>query len=78
MVRTSIASEALEEVVPEVYARAVREHELSPVDRPKMELLPAEEGKPSRLKATVDVRPAIELTGYKGIEVEREPLADRR
>ncbi len=68
----AIASEALEDVVPEVYARAVREHELSPVDRPKMELLPAEEGKPSRLKATVAVRPAIDLHDYKGIEVERE------
>ena len=68
----TIASEALEDVVPEVYARAVREHELLPVDRPKMELLPAEEGKPSRLKATVAVRPAIELGAYKGIEVERE------
>jgi trigger factor len=68
----TIASEALEDVVPEVYARAVREHELVPVDRPKMELLPAEEGKPSRLKATVAVRPAIELHDYKGIEVERD------
>jgi trigger factor len=68
----TIASEALEDVVPEVYARAVREHELSPVDRPKMELLPAEEGKPSRLKATVAVRPAIDLRDYKGIEVERD------
>jgi trigger factor len=68
----AIASEALEDVVPEVYARAVREHELSPVDRPKMELLPAEEGKPSRLKATVAVRPEIGLHDYKGIEVERD------
>jgi trigger factor len=74
----SIASEALEDVVPEVYARAVREHELVPVDRPKMEILPAEEGKPSRLKATVDVRPAIALGEYKGIEVERDtaPIDD--
>jgi trigger factor len=61
--------------VPEVYARAVREHELVPVDRPKMEILPAEEGKPSRLKATVDVRPAIDLSDYKGIQVERETPA---
>ncbi|HTX57372.1 MAG TPA: trigger factor [Candidatus Acidoferrales bacterium] len=70
----SITSEALEDVVPEVYARAVREHELVPVDRPKMELLPAEEGKPSRLRATVAVRPAIELHPYKGIEIERESV----
>jgi trigger factor len=65
----TIENEALDDVVPEVYARAVREHELMPVDRPKMELLPEEEGKPSRLKATVEVRPAIELAEYKGIEV---------
>jgi trigger factor len=70
----SIASEALDEVVPEIYARAVREHELAPVDRPEMEFLPAEEGKPSRLKATVDVRPQIELGTYKGLEIEREPV----
>lgn len=74
----TIESEALDDVVPEVYARAVREHELVPVDRPKMELLPEEEGKPSRLKATVEVRPAFELAEYKGIEVEREasPITD--
>jgi trigger factor len=74
----SISSEALDEVVPEVYARAVREHELLPVDRPKMELLPAEEGRPSRLKATVEVRPAIDLGTYRGITVERdaEPITD--
>ena len=52
-----IASQAMEDVVPEVYAKAVREHELEPVDRPKMELLPSEEGKPARLKAVVEVRP---------------------
>jgi trigger factor len=74
----AIASEAMEDVVPEVYARAVREHELVPVDRPKMELLPEEAGKPSRLKATVAVRPEIGLGEYKGIEVERDlsPITD--
>lgn len=74
----TISSEALDEVVPEIYARAVREHELFPVDRPKMELLPAEEGKPSRLKATVEVRPEIALGTYKGLHVEREgaPITD--
>jgi trigger factor len=68
----SIENEALDEVVPEVYARAVREHELLPVERPKMELVPDEDGKPTRLKATVAVRPPIELGSYKGISIERE------
>lgn len=71
----SIASQAMEEVVPEVYTKAIREHDLEPVDRPKMELLPEEDGKPARLKATVEVRPEIRLIDYKGVEVEREPVA---
>ena len=70
----SIASQAMEEVVPDVYTKAIREHDLEPVDRPKMELLPEEEGKPPRLKATVEVRPEIVLGTYKGVDVEREPV----
>lgn len=59
----------MEDVVPEEYAKAVREHELQPVDRPKMELLPEEEGKPTRIKAVVDVRPEIVLGTYQGLEL---------
>ncbi len=70
----SITSQAMEDIVPEVYAKAVREHALDPVDRPKMELLPVEEGQPPKLKALVDVRPDIDLGQYKGIEVEREAV----
>ncbi len=71
----SIASQAMEDVVPEVYAKAVREHDLSPVDRPHMEMLPEEPGKPSRIKVTVEVRPEITLGQYKGIAVAREPVS---
>ena len=66
-----ISSQAIEDVVPEIYAKAVREHDLAPVDRPKMELLPQEEGKPTRLKAVVEVRPEFELKTYKGIQLDR-------
>ncbi len=70
----AISSQALEDVVPEAYAKAVREHDLNPVERPKMEMLPEEEGKPKRVKATVEVRPEIALRPYRGIEVEREDV----
>ncbi|HUY42018.1 MAG TPA: trigger factor [Candidatus Dormibacteraeota bacterium] len=66
----AIESEALDDVAPVAYARAMREHDLDPVDRPTIELLPEEEGKPTRLKATVEVRPRIELGEYKGVAVE--------
>ncbi len=69
-----ISSEAMEDVVPAVYAKAVREHDLEPIDRPKMELLPEEEGQPTRIKAVVDVRPEISLGQYKGLGMESEPV----
>ncbi len=65
----------MEDVVPAVYAKAVREHDLDPIDRPRMELLPEEDGKPTRVKAVVDVRPTIELGDYKGIHIERPAVA---
>jgi trigger factor len=71
----TITNQAMEDVVPTVYAKAVREHDIDPVDRPKMELLPGEEGQPARIKAIVDVRPAIELGQYKGLPVTREPIS---
>jgi trigger factor len=70
----TITNEAMEDVVPTVYAKAVREHDLDPVDRPKMELLPEDGGQPRRIKAVVDVRPEIELGEYKGLPVESEPV----
>ena len=54
---------------PEVYAKAVREHDLEPVDRPKMEVLEEDDGRPRRVKATVEVRPEIELGDVQGLAV---------
>ena len=68
-------SQAVDEVVPEAYAKAVREHELEPVDHPKFEVIEEAEGRPKRLKATVEVRPAIALHQYKGVEVNRPAFA---
>jgi trigger factor len=71
----SITGQAIDEVVPEVYAKAIREHDLEPVERPKMEVLEeGEDGRPVRLKATVEVRPDITLSQYSGLEVEREAV----
>jgi trigger factor len=71
----TIAHEAMEDVVPAVYAKAVREHDLEPVDRPHMELLPGDEGAPPKVKAVVDVRPAIALQEYKGLKLTRKTAA---
>lgn len=71
----AVTNEAMDEVIPEVYAKAVREHDLAPVERPKMEILEENEGRPTRLRATVEVRPEIGLGEYKGIAVSRPSAA---
>ncbi len=71
----AVTSQAVDEVVPEVYAKAIREHDLEPVERPKLEVLEESDGRPTRLKATVEVRPQIELGKYMGITVSR-PAAE--
>ena len=68
-----ISEKAMDALVPDVYMRALRENDLEPVDQPQMELLPDEEGQPLRLRATVNVRPEIELHDYKGIELTAPP-----
>jgi len=49
----TLTTQAVDEVVPEVYAKAVREHDLEPVERPQIEILEENGGRPTRLKATV-------------------------
>jgi len=70
----AITNQAVEDVVPEAYARAVREHDLNPIARPKIEIVDETEGRPTKLKATVEVRPEITLHAYGGIEVARPPM----
>ena len=64
-----IESEAMEDLVPELYSTALREHELAPVARPKLEMLPSVENEPMRVKARVEVRPTLELGTYEGLSV---------
>jgi trigger factor len=67
----AVTNEAMDEVIPEVYAKAIREHDLAPVERPKMEILEQSGGRPTRLRATVEVRPEIALGEYRGIAATR-------
>jgi len=69
--RESIESQALEDLVPEVYAKAIREHQLEPVDRPHFDLDRSDAALGVRIKAKVAVRPEIALGQYKGIAVNR-------
>ena len=72
---STLTNEAVDEVVPDLYARALREHDLDPVERPAIEVLEESAGRPTKVKATVEVRPAIALHQYKGVTVARPPIS---
>jgi len=65
----SLYQEALDLLLPGAYSQAVIEAELSPVDRPSIDVVQMESGKPLVFKATVTVRPEVILGQYKGVAI---------
>jgi trigger factor len=70
--------EAIEAVVPDAYAKALEEHDLDPVDHPKIDLERTDEGRALKITATVAVKPEIVLGTYTGISLtkHRPPVSD--
>lgn len=66
--------EVLQDLIPESYSQALREANLDPVSEPRLEEVICEEGKPFSYRATFDVKPALQLSGYTGIEVYKEKV----
>ncbi|MBC5826619.1 MAG: trigger factor [Candidatus Eremiobacteraeota bacterium] len=71
----TIEHHAVEDLVPQAYTKALKEHGLEPVDRPKIDLERGEEGKNLHIKATVAVRPEIALVEYRDFELEKQPVS---
>jgi len=61
--------------VPDAYSKALKEHNLDPVDRPHIDLERLDDGKSLRIKAKVSVRPDITLADYRGLALERRPVS---
>ena len=69
--KEALYEEALEGLVPDAYLEAVKDTGIDPVDQPEVEMVQSEEGKPLIFKATVTVKPEVELGQYKGVEVSK-------
>ncbi len=67
-----IHEEALDMILPEAWAEAIVESDIEPIDRPEVEILQFEDGQPLRFKATVEVKPEVELGEFKGLSFEKE------
>ena len=70
-----VRREVAEHLIPDVYRQALTEAKLDPVNEPDLQEVRLEEGAPLSFVAVVEVKPAINLTDYKGVEVEHAPVA---
>jgi len=62
--------DAINLILPEVYADGVDELGLEPVDSPEVDVDTIELGKPVQVKFSVEVKPEVKLGDYKVIELE--------
>ncbi|HET7616471.1 MAG TPA: trigger factor, partial [Bacillales bacterium] len=68
----SLYQDALDILLPKAYTEALNETEIEPVAQPEVDIEQIEKGKPLIFKATVTVKPEVELGEYKGLEVEEQ------
>ena len=69
--RDAFVQEALNLLIPEAYNQALEEENIDAVDYPNIELLQEE---PLIFKATVAIRPSVDLGDYRELRMEREPV----
>jgi len=67
--KDALLSQAMDFMVPEITSKAIKEKELEPAVPPKMEVVELD---PVTIKATVALRPKIDLNDYKLLRVEKE------
>ena len=65
--------DAINEVYPDAYEAAVAEAKIEPVDRASVEIVSVDENG-FKFKATVTVKPEVEIKDYKGIKVEKDAV----
>src|SRR3954466_15172044 len=67
--RGAVLNEAVQEVIPEQFMAAVREHDVKTIGRPEVEITDFTDGEPLKFTAEVDVRPELTLPKLDEIEV---------
>ncbi len=70
--RARVVREALDILIPEAYNQAIEEQDVDAIGQPSIELVNDE---PLAFKATVPVRPTVELGEYNSVRVKREPVS---
>ena len=67
--------EAFREALPTYYSEAVKEHAVDVIAPPEIDITVGREAGPVTFDAVVEVRPAITVESYEGLEIEVSPPA---
>ncbi len=70
---TVFYDEALDNLLPEAYENALTSTKLDVVSRPELDVVSIDD-KGVKLKAAVWTKPSVEISAYKGLEVEKETV----
>jgi trigger factor len=68
---SGLDAEFLQRVVPRAYQEALEKVNLEPVSEPTFEDIKFKRGEALSFKATLEVKPRIEVSGYKGLGLEK-------
>ncbi|MEV5983682.1 trigger factor [Streptomyces sp. NPDC052051] len=72
--RGAVLEEAVNDALPKFYTEAVNEAELNPLGQPEVDIKELKDNEVLSFTAEVDVRPALEIPDYSGIEVEVDTI----
>ena len=67
--RPAVLEHAINDAVPELYGKALEEHEVFALGQPDLEITKLDDGKELAFTAEVDVRPSFELPDLDGLAV---------
>ncbi|MEV4433405.1 trigger factor [Streptomyces sp. NPDC049585] len=67
--RGAVLEEAVNDALPKFYTEAVNKGELNPLGQPDVDITELKDGELLTFTAEVDIRPALEIPDYSGIEV---------
>jgi trigger factor len=65
----ALRGEALRDLLPDYYARAISATEVEPISSPELNVTSGEEAGPVEFDAVVEVRPTVRITGYGALRV---------
>jgi len=68
-----VRQEVARRLIPEVYRQALTETQLTPVEEPDLQDVTLEETAPLKFSAVVEIKPAIALGRYTGLDVKHQP-----